>query len=106
MSAFRICAERFANGDADEELRLMSMQLIDQDSDYCFAKCLWTESKQYNEETNSINVRDIIQELTNKGYDVPQHLRDLEGPTDGSCKVLFVKTRRFIQNEFLNQSEQ
>lgn len=104
-ASFRECALKFGNGDSAEEFRLSSMQLIDQPQDHCFAKCLWTESHQYNEATNSIDVSKLISQLAGNGFQVPQHLIDLSEPTDGSCKALFDKTRTFVQRELSNYEE-
>lgn len=97
--SFFNCAKQFGNGDVSEEYRLSRMQLIDQPSDHCFAKCLWTDSNQYDEATNSINISQLINDLTSKGFAVPDHLVELSQPTDGSCKALFEKTRTFVMRE-------
>lgn len=76
------------------------MQLIDQEKDHCYAKCLWTTSEQFNPQTNAIDVSKVIQGLTSQGFSVPQHLIELQEPTDGSCKAMFEKTRAFIEKEF------
>lgn len=82
------------------------MQLIDQEQDQCFAKCLWMDSNQYNEETNAIVVSEIVNLLTSKGIAVPKHLLELTEPTDGSCEALFAKTRNFVQRELSNNYEE
>lgn len=96
-SAFGICAQQFANGDQAEATRLANMQLIDQEIDQCYTKCIWEESGQYDAVNNIIDVSAIINGLIEKNVEVPQHLIDLGEPTDGSCKAIFDKTRAFVQ---------
>lgn len=105
VASFRTCAVKHANGNAADEFRLRHMQLIDQAIDHCFAKCLWTESGQYDATNNSIDVSKVIAELAAKGYAVPSHLIELSEATDGSCRAIFEKTRTFVQREMSNNPE-
>lgn len=102
---FHTCAVKFANGNTTEESRLTHMQLMDQEQDHCFTKCLWVESNQYNVTTNSIDVNKIIDQLKSKGFAVPTHLKELSEPTDGTCKAIFEKTRTFVQRELSSNYE-
>lgn len=103
--SFLTCAKQWGNGVASEEYRLAHMQLQDEPNDHCFAKCLWTESHQYDETTKSIDVSKLVGDLTSRGFPVPQHLLDLHEPTDGSCQAIFEKTRQFIISEMSNYGQ-